>query len=129
MSLITEAIGQLFGGIRIVKAFGMERREEETFDQKNEEFIRSTMKMNRAKLRGRSIQELLYNLGVAVLLGPDIRLDAPAGGPFLPATLAVLAGALCYALSTILSRLRPASDATTSAAATTTIGALTPNRG
>lgn len=63
-------------------------------------------------------------IGVAVLLGPDIRLDGPAGSPFLPATLAVLAGALCYALSTILSRLRPASDATTSAAATTTIGAL-----
>lgn len=63
-------------------------------------------------------------IGVTVLLGPDIRLDGSAAGPFLPATLAVLAGALCYALSTILSRLRPASDATTSAAATTAIGAL-----
>jgi subfamily B ATP-binding cassette protein MsbA len=71
LSLVTEAIQQLFGGIRIVKAFGMERHEESAFDRRNEEFIRSTMKMNRAKIKGRSYQELLYNLGSAavILLG------------------------------------------------------------
>jgi subfamily B ATP-binding cassette protein MsbA len=71
LSLVTEAIQQLFGGIRIVKAFGMERHEERAFDRRNEEFIRSTLKMNRAKIKGRSYQELLYNLGTAavILLG------------------------------------------------------------
>jgi subfamily B ATP-binding cassette protein MsbA len=71
LSLVTEAIQQLFGGIRIVKAFGMERREEEAFGRRNQEYIKSTLKMNRAKIKGRSYQELLYNLGSAavILLG------------------------------------------------------------
>ncbi|HVR76662.1 MAG TPA: ABC transporter transmembrane domain-containing protein, partial [Planctomycetota bacterium] len=71
LSLVTEAIQQLFTGIRIVKAFGMERHEEEEFSQKNGEFVRSTLKLNRAKVKGRAFQELLYNVGTgaAVLLG------------------------------------------------------------
>jgi subfamily B ATP-binding cassette protein MsbA len=68
LSLVTEAIQQLFGGIRIVKAFGMERHEERAFGQRNEEYIKSTLKMNRAKIKGRSYQELLYNLGSAALI-------------------------------------------------------------
>jgi drug/metabolite transporter (DMT)-like permease len=62
--------------------------------------------------------------GVALLLGPDIDLHAPGTDRFLPATLAVLGGALCYAVAAILSRLRPPSDAVTSAAATATLAAL-----
>lgn len=71
LSLVTEAIQQLFTGIRIVKAFGMERHEEEEFSQKNGEFVRSTLKLNRAKVKARAFQELFYNLGTgaAVLLG------------------------------------------------------------
>lgn len=68
LGIITEAIEQLFGGIRIVKAFGMERHEQQGFEQKNTEFIRATMKMNRAKVKARSLQELFYNLGTAGLL-------------------------------------------------------------
>ncbi len=71
LSIVTEAIQQLFSGIRIVKAFGMERYEEEEFAEKNREFVRSTLKLTRAKMKGRSFQELLYNLGtgIVVLLG------------------------------------------------------------
>lgn len=71
LSLLTDSIGQLFSGIRIVKAFGMERHEEDEFVEKNSDFIRSTLKMNRAKVKSRAVQELLYNLGtaLAVLLG------------------------------------------------------------
>ncbi|MBI4604630.1 MAG: ABC transporter ATP-binding protein [Planctomycetes bacterium] len=71
LSLVTDAIQQLFTGIRIVKAFGMEDREVEEFRERNREFTRSTMKMNRAKIKGRSLQELLYNLGTAaaILIG------------------------------------------------------------
>jgi subfamily B ATP-binding cassette protein MsbA len=68
LGVVTEAIEQLFSGIRIVKAFGMEKHEEEAFADKNAGFIKSTMKMNRAKLRGRALQELFYNVGTAVLL-------------------------------------------------------------
>lgn len=63
-------------------------------------------------------------LGVAVLLGPDIAVTDGAGSRFVAATLAVLLAALCYAVSAILSRLRPASDVLSSAAATTLIGAV-----
>ncbi len=71
LGILTESIGQLFSGIRIVKAFGMEQHEEEEFAARNEDFVRSTLKMNRAKVKSRSLQELLYNLGttIAILAG------------------------------------------------------------
>jgi len=61
--------------------------------------------------------------GVAILLGPDISGAGQAGVQFVSATLAVLLAALCYAVSAILSRLRPPSDVISSATATTVIGA------
>lgn len=68
LGLVTEAIEQLFSGIRIVKAFGMEKHERRRFHERNDEYIRSTMKMTRARLRGRAVQELFYNLGIALLV-------------------------------------------------------------
>jgi subfamily B ATP-binding cassette protein MsbA len=67
LGLVTEAIQQLFTGIRIVKAFCMEGHERREFRRRNEEYIRSTMKMNKAKIKGATAQELLYNVGVAGL--------------------------------------------------------------
>jgi drug/metabolite transporter (DMT)-like permease len=61
--------------------------------------------------------------GVVILLGPDIDNLDQNGSRFLLATLAVLLAALCYAVSAILSRLRPRSDVVSSAMATTVIGA------
>lgn len=56
--------------------------------------------------------------GVVVLIGPQALLAIGGErGPLLP-MLAVLAGALCYGASAILARLRPPSDALTTAAAT-----------
>ncbi len=68
LGVVTEAIQQLFGGIRIVKAFGMEASEQSNFAGKNKELIRSSLQMVRAKAKGQSIQELLYNLGVAAFV-------------------------------------------------------------
>jgi subfamily B ATP-binding cassette protein MsbA len=68
LSVVTEGIHQLFSGIRVVKAFGMEQHEQAEFADKNRAYIRSTLKMNRAKIKGRSLQELLYNLGTAAVL-------------------------------------------------------------
>ena len=67
--------------------------------------------------------------GVAVLLGPAaLGGQVPAGDPAipgpLPAMLAVLAGALCYAVAAILTRLRPANDALPTAALVTLLAAL-----
>ena len=62
---VTEGIHQLFTGIRIVKAFGMERHERDEFADRNRGYIRSSLRMNRAKVKGRSLQELFYNVGTA----------------------------------------------------------------
>jgi drug/metabolite transporter (DMT)-like permease len=62
--------------------------------------------------------------GVVVLMGPE-AVGKLAGGTGHPlAMLAVLGGAVCYAISVILARLRPPSDVVTSAAATTLVAAL-----
>ena len=62
---------------------------------------------------------LLGFAGVVVLMGPEALLALVDGtGEPLP-MLAVIAGAICYAIASILARLRPPSDALSSAAATT----------
>ena len=67
--------------------------------------------------------------GVAVLLGPEAFSDQAAGEDMgapepLRAMLAVLGGALCYAVSAILARLRPAQGALATAALVTLLAAL-----
>jgi len=63
-------------------------------------------------------------VGVVVLIGPQALLAVGGDrGPLLP-MLAVLAGALCYGTSAIIARLRPPSDALTTAAATIGIATL-----
>jgi drug/metabolite transporter (DMT)-like permease len=72
----------------------------------------------------RALGFLLGFAGVVVLMGPEALAQLGNGeGELLPMA-AVLAGAFCYAVSSILARLRPASDALSSAAATTLIAAL-----
>ena len=44
LGVVTEAINQLFSGIRIVKSFGMEHTEQEAFDAKNDNFVRSSLR-------------------------------------------------------------------------------------
>lgn len=61
--------------------------------------------------------------GVLVLMGPDALRGGTNGEGGLFAMLAVLGGAFCYAISAILVRLRPASDALPSAAATALLAA------
>jgi drug/metabolite transporter (DMT)-like permease len=63
-------------------------------------------------------------LGVAVLLGPDIVIGDSGDRRFSLAAAAVLGGAFCYAVSAVLSRLRPRSDVVSSAMATTFFGAV-----
>jgi len=62
--------------------------------------------------------------GVILVLGPDALLAIGGErGPLVP-MLAVLAGALCYGVSAILSRLRPTRDALTTAASVTSLATL-----
>ncbi len=48
--------------------------------------------------------------GIIILMGPQTLLEISNVGTTLLAQLAILGGALCYALGTIIARLRPESD-------------------
>jgi drug/metabolite transporter (DMT)-like permease len=67
---------------------------------------------------------LLGFTGVVVLIGPAALLAAGGEHGALVPMLAVLGGALCYGVSAILSRLRPSSDALSTAATVTALAAL-----
>jgi drug/metabolite transporter (DMT)-like permease len=77
------------------------------------------------RLTGNRVAGFLMGFaGVVVLIGPEALLAVGGEqGPLLP-MLAVLAGALCYGTSAILARLRPPSDALSTAAATIGLAAL-----
>ncbi|MGF1546654.1 MAG: DMT family transporter [Thiotrichales bacterium] len=62
--------------------------------------------------------------GIVVLTGPEALTRSTGRSAELLAMLAVLGGAVCYAVSAILSRLRPASEAVHAAAATTALATL-----
>ena len=62
--------------------------------------------------------------GVVVLVGPDAFADLANGQGHLLPMLAVLGGAISYAVSSILARLRPSSDALFSAASTISLASL-----
>jgi len=64
-------------------------------------------RLNRFKAGG----FLIGFLGIVVLMGPAVLLELRGGGTVLLSELAVLAGALCYAVSSIIARRRPPSDA------------------
>lgn len=66
---------------------------------------------------------LLGFAGIVVLMGPQSLFAPGQVEHTMVAQLAVLGGALCYAISAILARLQPAGDATATAAATTLIAA------
>ena len=57
----------------------------------------------------RVIGFLLGFAGIVVLMGPQSLLEIADGSKMLLAQLAVLGGALCYALGTIIARMRPES--------------------
>jgi drug/metabolite transporter (DMT)-like permease len=61
--------------------------------------------------------------GVVILMGPDIEPAGASGANVFWAGSAILGGAFCYAVSAILSRLRPSSEVVSSAMVTTLIGA------
>lgn len=74
--------------------------------------------------RYRILGFLLGFAGVVVLTGPEALAAIGNGSSTLVPMLAVLAGAVCYAVSAILSRLRPAADALSTAAAVTLLAML-----
>lgn len=58
----------------------------------------------------RTIGFALGFIGIVVLMGPSAIMEISTSGKTLLAQFAVLAGALCYAMGTIIARLRPESS-------------------
>jgi drug/metabolite transporter (DMT)-like permease len=61
--------------------------------------------------RSRVVGFLTGFCGIVILVGPEAALEFEGGGSALVSELAVLTGALCYAVATIVARRRPKSDA------------------
>ncbi|NJN14105.1 MAG: ABC transporter ATP-binding protein [Planctomycetes bacterium] len=80
---VTEAMVQMFSGIRVVKAFGLEAQKVSHYRARNEDFARDAIATEVAKARTRTSMELLTNLAIvtALLVGGLVL----GGGGSLPA--------------------------------------------
>ncbi|MDJ0945810.1 MAG: DMT family transporter [Kiloniellales bacterium] len=68
--------------------------------------------------RRKTVGFLLGFLGVVVLMGPGVGFGLAGSGGALLAQLAIIAGAVCYAVNTIIARHCPESDSLIAAAGT-----------
>ncbi len=68
LSDLTDALREMFAGIRIVKAFKMEAEESREIHDISERFLRKKVKMVKAKAVNTSTSEFVYSLGLAVLI-------------------------------------------------------------
>ena len=65
----TQAMTQMFSGIRVVKAFRMEEREADEFRRVNQEFVHQTDRMVKAQATSLSITNFLAQGGIGVAIG------------------------------------------------------------
>ena len=66
---VTEAMVQMFSGIRVVKAFGLEGEKVAQYTARNREFTRDTMATEVAKARTRTRMELLTHSALIAVVG------------------------------------------------------------
>ena len=65
---LTDAMSQLFSGIRVVKAFKMEAEESAEFRAVNRRYFRKVMKLAKARATVGSIMEFIYVVALAAVL-------------------------------------------------------------
>ncbi|MCX7703845.1 MAG: ABC transporter transmembrane domain-containing protein, partial [Planctomycetota bacterium] len=68
LAQVTESMQQMISGVRVVKAFGLEKQKAEEFRRENESFFHKVMRMVFTKALSRSLIEASYMAGVAVLV-------------------------------------------------------------
>ncbi|MEE9201144.1 MAG: ABC transporter ATP-binding protein [Candidatus Brocadiales bacterium] len=68
MSQITEALREMLAGIRIVKAYKMEREEGLEFKNINEGFFRNRMRVSKAAILNESTNAAMYALGLGIMV-------------------------------------------------------------
>ncbi|MDR4506193.1 MAG: ABC transporter ATP-binding protein/permease [Candidatus Scalindua sp.] len=65
---LTDAMKEMFTGIRIVKAFKMEKEESTEFRKINTRYFKKMMQTVKAKAMNSSTTEFIYSLGLAVII-------------------------------------------------------------
>ncbi len=68
MGNISDALVQTFAGIRIIKAFRLERAEADRFAVLNRLFFRKDMSVARARAMSRATTEFMYTFGIALIM-------------------------------------------------------------
>lgn len=68
LSDLTDALREMFAGIRIVKAFKMEAEESREIHEISNRFFMKRMKLAKAKAINTSTSEFVYTLGLAILI-------------------------------------------------------------
>ncbi len=82
---MTQAMAQTLGGIKVVKAFNMEKVQVDEFRAHNESFFRAMMKAIRQRAVGENLSQVFIGLAIAIML---------VGGGFLIAHDEMSAGSL-----------------------------------
>ena len=93
MSDITTTLHETISGIRVVKAFSMERSEAERFRKQNQQFYRLTMKSTKRVIVVSPITEFVGMLCIAIILwvaGKEIISGALSAGAFITFLAALL---------------------------------------
>lgn len=65
----TQSLMQMLSGIRVVKAFRLEHREEQEFRRANDDFVHQTDRMVRAQATGQGITNFLAQAGIGLTIG------------------------------------------------------------
>jgi subfamily B ATP-binding cassette protein MsbA len=100
---VTEAMVQMFSGIRVVKAFGLEKVKVDQYTKRNEEFSRDAMAAESSKAWTRTWMELLINLiMVMALLGALLLVGIGGELPMGPMALFIVFSTQIYRPSKLL---------------------------
>ena len=103
LSDLTDAIREMFSGIRIVKAFKMEAEESREIHDISKRFLSKRLKMVKAKALNTSTSEFIYTLGMAamVILGGYVVMS----GKITPGDLAGFITATGFMVITSIKKL------------------------
>lgn len=103
LSDLTDALREMFAGIRIVKAFKMEAEESREIHDISERFFRKRLKMVKAKAVNTSTSEFVYSLGLAalIILGGYVVMS----GKITPGELAGFITAIGFMVISVVKKL------------------------
>jgi len=91
---LTDTMNQMLGGIRVVKAFQLEKAEQEEFARENRKQLRQAFRLVKNRALAAGIPEFLYAAGAAVIIFIGTRLLGK--GNFTLSEMGTFAGAAVF---------------------------------